>query len=183
VEGVDRMVLERSQGRPRKESGCREAFCGKTGREPPRAEDRAPAARLWSKWTCLAALTLATSGCQGLERVDECRAVTRLANPVLVEIDRQHLDVHAATYRTISAEYEALASSAAQVKIRTKRVAEAVNDYERMLHEAARDARVFADALDAKDEARIAVARTGAARTLRHEATAIARLDIACRFR
>jgi hypothetical protein len=132
---------------------------------------------------CVAALAFATAGCQGLERVDECRAVTRLANPLLADIDREHLDVRAATYRTISTRYEGLASSAAQLKIRTKRVAEALNDYERMLHEAARDARMFADALDARDEARIAIARTGASRTLRHEATAIARLDSACRFR
>ena len=129
------------------------------------------------------AIAIAVPGCQSLERVDECRAVTRLSNPILAEIDRQHMDVRATVYRNIATEYESLASAAAQIKIRTKRVAEALNDYERMLHEAARDARSFADALDAKDEARIAITRTSAARTLRHEATSIARLVAACRFR
>src|SRR5258706_8583035 len=109
------------------------------------------------------ALGVAAPGCQSLERVDECRAVTHLANPVLAEIDREHLEVRATVYRNIAVEYEALATSAAQIKIRTKRVAEALNDYQRMLHEAARDARSFADALDAKDEAHIAIARAAAA--------------------
>src|SRR5262249_12504048 len=108
---------------------------------------------------------------------------TKLANPVLADIDRQRTDVRASTYRAISAQYEGLASSATLIKVRTKRVAEAINDYERMLHEAARDARAFADAIDAKDEGKIIIARVGAARTPRHEATAIARIDSACRFR
>ena len=147
---------------------------------------RAPPARaraVLSTLASLAALLAGITSCQSLEKLDECRALTRLANPVLTEIDRQRVDVTAATYRSISTQYEGLANSTASIKIRTKRVAEAVSDYQRMLREAARDARSFADALDANDEARIAIARAGAARTLRHEATAIARIDMACRFR
>jgi len=69
------------------------------------------------------------------------------------------------------------------VQIRSRHLAEAVNDYQRMLHEAARDARSFADALDANDEGRLLLARTTATRTMRHEATALSKIDNACRGR
>jgi hypothetical protein len=130
----------------------------------------------------LAALA-ALVGCQGLERTDECRAVTKVANPVLAEIDHDRTEVNGPKYRLIATKYEALANSLGQVSIRTKRLAEAVNDYQRMLHEAARDARTFAEALESKDEARITIERTTTSRTLRHENTAIARFDVACKGR
>ncbi|HEX4340355.1 MAG TPA: hypothetical protein VH062_30815 [Polyangiaceae bacterium] len=131
----------------------------------------------------VAALGALFISCTGLERADECRAVAKLANPVLTDIDHDRTVMKGASYRAIATKYETLATSEGQVKIRTKHVAEAVNDYQHMLHEAARDARAFADALDANDESRILMARTTAQRTTRHEATALARLDNACRGR
>lgn len=128
-------------------------------------------------------LFTAVVGCHGLEKADECRAVAKLANPVLAEIDRDRADVQGSKYRLIATKYEALANAIGQIKIRTKRVAEAVNDYQRMLHEAARDARTFADALESKDEARIMVERTTTSRTLRHESSALARFEVACKGR
>jgi hypothetical protein len=128
-------------------------------------------------------LALALVGCQGLERADECRAVAKLANPVLEEIDRDRADVHGTKYRLIATKYETLANAIGQIRIRTKRVAEAVNDYQRMLHEAARDARTFAEALESKDEGRILVERSTTSRTLRHESSALARFEVACKGR
>jgi hypothetical protein len=132
-----------------------------------------------------AALLLLTVvvGCQSLDKADECRAVAKLANPVLAEIDRDRAEVNGPKYRLIATKYEALANAMGQVKIRTKRIAEAVNDYQRMLHEAARDARTFADALESKDEARILVQRTATSHTMRHETSALARFDVACKGR
>jgi hypothetical protein len=129
------------------------------------------------------ALAALVMGCQSLERADECRTVAKLANPVLAEIGRDRADVRSAQYRLIAGKYEALANSLGQVRIRTKRVAEAVNDYQRMLHEAARDSRTFAEALESKDESRISIERATASRTLRHESTALVRLETACRIR
>ncbi|HVW30728.1 MAG TPA: hypothetical protein VHC69_35470 [Polyangiaceae bacterium] len=120
------------------------------------------------------------AGCTALDKSDECRAVAQLTNPVLSDIDHDRTVVKGPTYRIIAAKYEALAVTLGQVKIRTKHVAEAVNDYQRVLNEAARDARNFADALDGKDEARLLIARASAARTVRHEASALSRLDLAC---
>ena len=133
---------------------------------------------------CAVVLALAALvGCQSLERADECRAVAKVANPVLAEIDHDRTDVRGVQYRLIAGKYEALANSLGQVQIRTKRVAEAVNDYQRMLHEAARDSRTFAEALESKDESRISIERATASRTLRHESTALVRLETACRIR
>jgi hypothetical protein len=129
------------------------------------------------------ALGVLCISCAGLERADECRSLAKLVNPVLVDIDHQRVVLKGRTYRDIAAKYEALANSTGQIKIRTKHIAEAVNDYQRMLHEAARDARSFADALDAKDETRLLMARGTASRTMRHEATAFSRVDNACRGR
>ena len=131
------------------------------------------------------ALTLAALpacfGCAGLEKSSECRAVSKAVNPVLADIDHERMTLKSASYRLISTKYEDLATALEKQKIRTKHLAEAVNDYERMLREAARDARAFADALDGKDEARLAMLRGTATRTVRHEATAWARLEVACR--
>src|SRR5205085_1124734 len=125
-------------------------------------------------------LVAAACGCQGLERVDECRAVAKLANPVLSDIDRSRAVVVSANYRGIATKYEGLAVAVGKLPIRTKRVAEAVNDYQRVLHEAARDARAFSEALDTKDPSRIAIEHVTAARTIRHESTALSRFDTAC---
>lgn len=122
------------------------------------------------------------AACAPLDRADECRAVARVTNPVLSDIVRDRTVVTGASYRIIAAKYDGLATSIGQVKIRTKHLAEAVNDYQRMINEAARDARAYADALDAKDEARVLIVHAAASRTTRHEATALSRLDTACRI-
>jgi hypothetical protein len=125
-------------------------------------------------------VAIAASSCTGLERVNECRAVAKLANPALASIEQDRQIVKGASYRNIGAKYEALANAIGQIKVRTKRIAEAVNDYQRVLHEAARDARAFSDALDSKEPTRIAIEHITASRTIRHESTALSRLDTAC---
>jgi len=120
--------------------------------------------------------------CASLDKADECRQVARLANPVLSEIERDRVVVKSPTYRAIAKKYEGLALAVGQVKIQSKHVAEAVDDYQRLFHEAARDARAFADALDARDETRILVVRASATRTVRHEATALSHFDLVCRI-
>ena len=120
------------------------------------------------------------AGCTALDKSDECRTVAQLTNPVLSDIEHDRTVVKPPTYRIIATKYESLAITLGQVRIRTKHVAEAVNDYQRVLNEAARDARAFADALDGKDEARILIVRASAARTVRHEASALSRMDLAC---
>jgi hypothetical protein len=122
------------------------------------------------------------AACTALERADECRTVARVTNPVLSDIMHDRTVVTGASYRIIAAKYDGLATAIGQVKIRTKHLAEAVNDYQRMLNEAARDSRAYADALDAKDEARILIVRAATSRTTRHEASALSRLDLACRI-
>ncbi|HEX3595039.1 MAG TPA: hypothetical protein VHU80_08060 [Polyangiaceae bacterium] len=129
------------------------------------------------------ALGALSFSCAGLDRAEECRQVATVVNPILATIDHSRAVVKAPTYRLIATKYEELANATGLVKIRNKHVSEAVNDYQRMLHEAARDARAFGDALEANDESRLLLARTTAARTVRHEATALARMDNACRGR
>jgi hypothetical protein len=121
------------------------------------------------------------AACTALDKADECRTVARMTNPVLSDIDREKNLVTGPSYRIIAGKYDGLATQIGQVKIRTKHVAEAVNDYQRMLNEAARDARAYADALDGKNEASVLIVRAAASRTVRHEATALSRLDAACR--
>ncbi len=130
-------------------------------------------------------LGLALSACQGLEHVEECRAVARLVNPVLTGVKQKQSQSPASssTYRAIALEYERAAGASTLLKVRTKRVSEALGDYQRVLREAARDARVFSDALDSKDEGRIAAARAAAARTVRHEGGALSRMESVCRPR
>ncbi len=134
--------------------------------------------------TAMLALVVALpwcAACTALDKADECRTVAHVTNPILSDIARDRTVVTGPSYRIIAAKYDGLASTIGQVKIRTKHVAEAVNDYQRMLNEAARDARSYADALEAKDEARILIVRAAASRTTRHESTALSRLDLACR--
>jgi hypothetical protein len=130
----------------------------------------------------LVAVLAACTACAPLDRANECRTLARVTNPVLSDVVRDRTVVTGASYRIIAAKYDGLATSIGQVKIRTKHLAEAVNDYQRMINEAARDARAYADALDAKDEARILIVHAAASRTTRHEATALSRLDLACRI-
>jgi hypothetical protein len=122
------------------------------------------------------------TACTVLDKADECRTVARMANPILSDIEHDRTVVTGASYRIIAAKYDGLANSIGQVKIRAKALAEAVNDYQRMLIEAARDSRAYADALESKNEARVLVVRASATHTVRHEATALSRFDIACRI-
>jgi hypothetical protein len=62
-----------------------------------------------------------------------------------------------------------------------KRVQEVVADYQRLMHEASRDASQYADALSAKDEVRILAARSSANRTAKHEAGAVSHVEGVCR--
>jgi len=150
-------------------------------RDKARTMGRRPAIFVATVVGVVALVAVVASSCTGLERVDECRAVAKLANPVLASIDQDRQSTKGASYRVIGVKYEALATAVGQIKIRTKRVAEAVNDYQRVLHEAARDARAFSDALDSKEPTRIAIEHVTASRTIRHESTALSRLDTACR--
>jgi hypothetical protein len=123
------------------------------------------------------------SGCQHMDRARECREVSKLVNPVLsaVEAERIREPGSAPVYRAIALQYESLASALGKPATRAKRLQDTVVEYQKVLHEAGRDARVFSDALESKDAARIDAARAAGARTVKHEATAVARLDAVCR--
>ena len=123
------------------------------------------------------------SGCQHFDRARECRSLSTLVNPVLRAIDAERLQAGDTgnTYRAIEKQYNTLASAVTALRPQNQRVQEASADYVRLSREAAHDARLFADALDSKDESRIAAARASAARTAKHESTALSHLDAACR--
>jgi len=125
------------------------------------------------------------AGCQPAERVSDCRKIAQVVNPVVAAVDAQRHQTPAdpRTYRTIAAQYEWLANAVGDFHVRPKRFEDALLDYQRMLREAGHDARTFADALAAKDPFRIAQARTGAAHTVKHEASAMGRLDAMCHDR
>jgi hypothetical protein len=128
-------------------------------------------------------LSVCVLGCQHFDRAKECRSVTRLVNPVLATIDaeRQKAPDSAVTYRLIGTQYDRLAGALTGLRPLNRRVQEAVGDYQKLVREAAHDARLFADALDAKDLARISAARASASRTLKHESSAVAHLDVVCK--
>jgi hypothetical protein len=129
------------------------------------------------------AVCLSVLGCQHFDRARECRSVSALVNPVLRQVDaeRQKAPDSAETYRAIAAQYDRLAAAVAALRPQNRRVLDAVTDYVKLTREAAHDARFFAEALDAKDIERIAAARSGAARTLKHESSALSHFDGICR--
>jgi hypothetical protein len=130
-------------------------------------------------------LLACTMACQPVERTRDCHRIGSVVNPVTQAIDTQRKQAPAdpKTYRTIAAQYEWLANAIGAVHVRPKRFEDALGDYQRMLHEARHDASTYADALEAKDTGRMAAARTSAARTVKHESNALARLDGLCRGR
>lgn len=129
------------------------------------------------------ALSLSASGCQHFDRARECRAVSRLVNPVLRTIDaeRHASPDKAETYRTIATQYDSLAGALIGLRPSDRRVQDAVGDYQKLTKEASRDARLFADALARKDMNEIGAARASATRTLKHETGALSHLDSVCR--
>jgi hypothetical protein len=129
------------------------------------------------------ALACCVLGCQHFDRARECRSVSALVNPVLrvVDAERQKTPDTAVTYRTIATQYDQLAGALGGLRPQNRRVQEAVSDYQKLFHEAARDAHLFADALDAKDIARVSAARASASRTLKHETSAVSHLDMVCK--
>lgn len=124
-------------------------------------------------------------GCQRFERVDDCKKIAALVNPALAAVDdaRQKHPGDAATYRDIARRYDTLAAGMWGLKLQTKRLSEAMLEYQKVMREAGHDARQFAEALDAKDQAKINIARVAASRTVKHEAAVIGRLDGTCRGR
>lgn len=139
--------------------------------------------RVIGSWLSLSLLTGGTAGCQHFDRARECRALSRLVNPVLhsIDVERQDGAATAKTYRAIEKQYFALAGAITELRPQNLRVQDASADYTKLAREAGHDARLFADALDSKDETRMTSARASAARTAKHESTALARLDAACR--
>jgi hypothetical protein len=131
---------------------------------------------------CLA-LSVCVLGCQHFDRARECRSVSRLVNPVLAGIDaeRQKAPDSAVTYRLIGTQYDRLAAALTGQRPQNRHVQEAVTDYQKMLREAAHDARLFADALDTKDATRIAATHLAASRTMKHESTAVSHWDGVCK--
>lgn len=111
--------------------------------------------------------------------------MARLVNPVLVAVDKERRQEpsNSAVYRNIAAQYDWTANAVGNVPVRGKRFGEAMVEYQKVLREGGRDARLFADALDSKDPGRIATVRGNAARTVKHEGAALGRVDSYCRAR
>jgi len=129
------------------------------------------------------ALALVLPGCRHFEQLSDCRALADAVNPVLLRIDeaRKQDPEGEGTYRKIAHDYDGLSAVLVGLQTKSKRVAEAAADYQRLTHEAGRDARQFADALAAKDMTKQLSARSTATRTLKHEGATLARLESVCR--
>jgi len=128
-------------------------------------------------------LSVLSTGCEHFQRARECRAVARLVNPALSKIDdaRRKSPDDAAVHRRIAKDYDRLAISLIALKPMNKRVQELIADYQRLFHEASRDASQYADALGAKDDARVLAARASANRTTKHETGALSHAEGVCR--
>jgi hypothetical protein len=124
-------------------------------------------------------------GCGRFDRVSDCKKVATLVNPGLAAIDeaRQKNPGSADAYRSIAARYDTLAASMWNLKLETRRLGEAMLEYQKVMREGSHDARQFAEALDSKDPARIASARAAASRTVKHEGAVMGRIDGICRGR
>jgi hypothetical protein len=132
----------------------------------------------------VATVALSTlSGCNALKRSEECRSLSDRVNPVVAAVDSErHKSPEApATYRTIGMQYDMLASALITVKVSSDGLRQVLADYQKLYRDAARDARAFADALDAKDAARINVARAAAGRTVHRESGLAAKFAALCR--
>jgi hypothetical protein len=104
------------------------------------------------------AIVVASSlaGCRDL-RGEECRNIVNSVNSKLAEIDQvtraqdPSRNVTSADMRQLASLYDALAAKTSAGQYSTRELAKLREDYHRMVLEAARLARVVADALDAKD--------------------------------
>lgn len=130
----------------------------------------------------LVSVSLVT-GCKRFERAGECRSLGKLVNPTLRDIDeqRQAKPDDPRAYESIAARYTLLSGALSQQKFEYRRLHEPIAEYQRLLTDASRDARLFAEALAAKDAARIATARAAASRTAKREAAVVGKIDAACR--
>jgi len=123
------------------------------------------------------------AGCKRLERAGECRSISKLVNPTLEDIDdeRKTKPQEARTYESIAARYMLLSGALAQQKVEYKKLQEPLAEYQRLLQEASRDSRQYAEALSAKDDIKRVSARAAAARTVKKEAALVGKIDAACR--
>jgi hypothetical protein len=128
-------------------------------------------------------LSTFVSGCQRLERAEECRSVWSLVNPNLREIDQERTQKpeDPRAYEGIAARYMLLSGALAQLKIDNKRLQDPISEYQRILQDASHDARGYAEALTSKDATKIALAKGAASRTTKREVMAVAKLDATCR--
>jgi hypothetical protein len=119
--------------------------------------------------------------CEPVRRTRECRAIADLVNPALHAIDEERTKRDdAPAYGRIALTYDALSVKLMAGKYSTKRLADAVTDYARLLSEASRDARAYADALALNDAGRSALARAAAGHTVKRESAAIFRIESVC---
>jgi hypothetical protein len=96
-----------------------------------------------------------------------------------IDAERKAKD-DAPAYARIAVLYEGLSSKLLSRKYSSKRLGDAVLEYSKLLSDASRDSRAFADALTAKDPARGVLARAAAGHTLKREAAALVRIESAC---
>lgn len=120
-------------------------------------------------------------GCQYFDRVKECRALADAVNPTLhwVETERSLHPESSTTYRLIAARYDAASASLTQLS-QKRHVPNLAGDYQILLRDAARDARIFAEALDSRDPFRMTSARVNASRNTKREAQLVARINATC---
>jgi hypothetical protein len=147
-----------------------------------------PATPMAGRTSTLALLMLAVpllGACGRIDRARDCKKVATLLNPGLAAIDevRQKNPGSADAYRDIARRYDALAASLWGVKVETRRLVDALVEYQKVMREASHDARVFADALDSRDPGKQNNARAAASRTVKHEGAVLGRIDGVCRSR
>lgn len=126
---------------------------------------------------------VALSGCQFFDTTTDCRSLSSLVNPGLRTIDaeRKGHPESVALHRAIAARYEGLSRSVGRLEFRTRKVGDVALEYQKVLREAASDARAFSEALATHNADRIAAAHANTAKTLKHEAAVVSRLDSICR--
>lgn len=136
-----------------------------------------------SRWL-LPLLILPTNllvGCQYFDRVKDCRSLGEAVNPSLrwIEKERALHPEDPATYRAIAVRYDVISASLSQLS-QKRHVPNLAGDYQLLVHDAARDARVFAEALDSRDPFRMTSARVNASRNTKREAQLLARIGATC---
>lgn len=121
-------------------------------------------------------------GCARIDRIEECRSLSRIVNPVLRSIDaeRRRAPDSPLVYRSIALQYQALSARLAGMKSTTKRLADATAEFEKLMREASLSARQYGDVLESKDAARIEGAQAAATRLSRREGPLVTRIDGVC---